>query len=332
MSSSNNPVFRHPKRPDWGMGIVAQDLPDLICTVFESGRTAKFFKTALPIVMVDLPDAERATLYARLKRSNPASGKRAAARKPKIALVEATSFEHQLSIFAGMFPKGFLDPDFILQERAPASGPKAKGHEAATVLAQDLLSRVKLMKAIEGQRFPEILASAVSVAKATSNMAHPQFEVAPLAAMEIEHQEKFALALLGVLHGEGDYAPRFDAFVASLPTPFWTLATIFSALVRPGEHFFAKPKIEQRQAKILGIEEPPGGVPTHEGYLRYLAVGEAVRAGLVKAGQQPRDLLDVYSFIAATLSAKPAKVAKAPKAPKAPKVVVADAPVETSPS
>src|SRR5688500_14269614 len=57
MSSTTNPVFRHPKRPDWGMGIVAQDLPDLLCAVFESGRTAKFFKTALPIVVVDLPDA-----------------------------------------------------------------------------------------------------------------------------------------------------------------------------------------------------------------------------------------------------------------------------------
>src|SRR5690349_12414166 len=100
MSSNINPVFRHPKRPDWGMGIVAQDLPDLLCAVFESGRTAKFFKTALPIVVVDLPDAERATLYARLKRASPSAGgaKRSAAKKPKVALVEATSFEQQLTI------------------------------------------------------------------------------------------------------------------------------------------------------------------------------------------------------------------------------------------
>jgi hypothetical protein len=77
--------------------------------------------------------------------------------------------------------------------------------------------------------------------------------------------------------------------------------------------------VEQRQARILGMEEPPGGVPSHEGYVRYRAVGEALRERLVKAGQTPRDLLDVYSFVALSLSAKPAKVAKPPKAPKAPK-------------
>ena len=69
------------------------------------------------------------------------------------------------SSLAGMFPKAFADPDFILQERNNGKA-EPKGSEAAAALCRDLLGEAKLKSAVAESRFADVLASAVKVAKA----------------------------------------------------------------------------------------------------------------------------------------------------------------------
>jgi hypothetical protein len=109
-------------------------------------------------------------------------------------------------------------------------------------------------------------------------------------------------ALRDVLHGDGAYAGRFDGFVGvHAPLP-WTIATLFSASIHPAEHFFVKPTVNQRQAKVLGLAEPPSGPPSAQAYAQHLAIAHATRDRLQASRLEPRDLFDVYTFGWRTLS------------------------------
>ena len=318
-------IYEHLKFPAWGRGVAFAEHPDRRDFIFEDGATRVFKNEGSPLVPVALPGQEAVALGQALHKKRPpapAAKKKTSARKatPRHVVPETLTFQNQLDLFLATFPQGFADPKFIAQERG--TGTNA-GKEPARERARELLARPRLEAHLAAGEHAQIFDAAWRLVSTTRNMLHPTFEANDFRDTRPATYEAFARALVALLHGDGPVAPRFDAFATSLATkrPYWTLATVFSALSRPQESFFAKPKWEQQQARILGMEEPPSGVPTHAGYLLYAAVGTAVRDRLVAAGQTPRDLLDVYSFIWRTLSDSAVKVKKprAPKAPKAPK-------------
>lgn len=306
MEETTFPVFRHTTQEAWGRAVVASDQADRRELMFEDGKLRTFKKDAAMITSVELDEEARAGLYAALlKRAAPAAAKKARKAAPKGTLIETLSFEAQVESFRDAFPGGFSDPKYLAEERGSGSD---KGKEPALLLAGSALGKDALAARIAAGDFGGVHADVVRVARLAVGMAHPQFEVRPLAAMPAEAHERFARALADLLHGAGDEAARFSALVEALGEgrQTWTLATQLPALVHPTTWFFVKPKVTQRQARILGLGEPPSGTPTHEGYLAYRAVGEATRDRLVAAGLSPRDLLDVYAFVARTLAGAPA--------------------------
>lgn len=278
--------------------------------VFEDGASRTFKREGFSLVQVELPVEEAAALGSTLLGSKVAGGSgrtRVAKKKPVKArpAAEPLTFAHQIELFREAFPRGFADASFGAQER----GAETIGKAAATTLAKELLSRDRLEALVAAGDYAQVFEAVKSVVRATRNMLHPRSETLDFEATPETAHEAFARALVGLLYGEGPYEVRFEAFVAALATkrPYWTLTTLFPALLHPEAYAFAKPLLEQQQARILGMEVPPAGRPTHAGYLVYAAVVEGVRDRLVAAGLKPSDLLDVYSFMRKTLSTKPTK-------------------------
>lgn len=328
-------IYEHRKFPAWGRGVAFAEHPDRRDFIFEDGATRVFKNEGSPLVPVALPGQEAVALGQALHKKRPpapAAKKKSGTRKasPRPHGPETVTWARQLEIFQTTFPLGFADPKFIAEERG--TGTNA-GKEPALELAQELFARPRLEAQIAAGEHAQVFDAAWRLVHTTRNMLHPTFEAIDFRDTRPATYEAFAPALVALLHGAGPYAERFDAFAAALATkrPYWTLATIFPALHKPQEFFFAKPKWEQQQARILGIEEPPSGAPTHAGYKLYAAVGQAVRERLVAAGHAPRDLLDVYSFVVRTLGDASVKVKK-PKKAKTAKAAAAAAPPGIAPA
>src|SRR5690606_7289733 len=94
--------------------------------------------------------------------------------------------------------------------------------------------------------------------------------------------------------------PRFDRLVAVLAADnlaTWPLATAPAALFDPEHHAFVKPSFYQKQASVLKMDVGYERVPASAVYERMQKLAIAAQAKLVEAGQSPRDLMDVYSFL-----------------------------------
>lgn len=287
-------VYTHASQADWGRGVVTAVLADRTTYVFEHAGERTFMNGANAIREITLPVEEREALAKTLLRRRAAPKTKAAGRRAA-ASPAAMTFERQLAIFRAAFPLGFDDPKFIAEERG---GPQVNEprKDAALALARDLLSRPKLDAAIESGAFGEVFANAAAVLAALQSLSFPKADKAGFDRTSQTAHERFALALRDLLYGDGDYAPRFDAFVSATSKPSWTVATIFAATVHPDTHFFVKPTVNQKQAKSIDRGEPATGAPTGRVYAEHLAIAQSVRARLIAVEMRPRDLFDVYSF------------------------------------
>ena len=118
--------------------------------------------------------------------------------------------------------------------------------------------------------------------------------------------------LVELLYGEKNYGLRFDNFVATLEvagSATWPIATLLPALIYPQHHVFVKPTFMKKQALILDIDPKYDTSPNSTTYTQFQKTAEATLELLKEAGQRPRDLWDVYTFIWKTLSPKAIKAA-----------------------
>ena len=82
---------------------------------------------------------------------------------------------------------------------------------------------------------------------------------------------------------------------------------MFAALFAPGEHFFVRATIADKQATILNVETMRKPAPDGATYERFVAMAQTLAARLRASGLTPRDLMDVYSFSWRTLHEKSQK-------------------------
>jgi hypothetical protein len=79
--------------------------------------------------------------------------------------------------------------------------------------------------------------------------------------------------------------------------------------VYPADHVFVKPTFMKKQALVLDIDPKYDTTPNSTTYEQFLAAAHKTMELLQKAGQRPRDMWDVHTFIAKTLSPKAIKEA-----------------------
>jgi hypothetical protein len=302
-------IYEHVTQPSWGRGILTSEQGDKRFISFEDGKERIFARDHWSkLSMVSLGEDEAAALVAKIRALiAPRSSGRSRPPRTRTPKAPPMPFEAQVALFQSQFPGGFGGEAFVERERGRAEMPTKQAYKAAAIArARELLTP----EALAGEP-TQAFALVQELLLAAKPMLFPQSDLLPLAQMTEEHQGGFAQALRTVLHGPTDAegaAGRFDQLIAAIHVepkrPTWPMVTIMPALYAPERFLFVKPTVLQLEAAIIGQNVDYAPNPTGAIYQGFVAVAEEVKRRLEAAGQQPRDLMDVYSFIATTLAKK----------------------------
>lgn len=313
MLTPHNPVARTPvtmkleSQPDWGAGLVVRDLPLHWELYFEHGGERKFVKSMSPnLVPVTISPAALAALEAKaLARHSKSEFRTKSAARPRTSPAAKARFAspaEQIAFFEKLFPGGFAGEVFMTEERGVLGAKGKLGYkEAAIALAQAELSLERFENADEETLF----ASAKKVLQATT-IVFPMEGAIPFAGMDADARTTAMEALKDLLHGTDEYGERLQAFASAVKmkdkknapkAASWPFATIFAAYMRPDECVCVKPTAFASQAATFGMSVEKSQPVTASGYREFCEVAMKTREALREAGHEPRDLMDVYSFI-----------------------------------
>lgn len=309
MSNTDRPtVFLQESQPDWGLGIVLEERSDKWVLLFERGGRRVFEKRlAKGLKPAELSADDARALDARLRgRRVPGAVSKAGKKRPMVRTPQLpqtyASFEDQLRWFEARFVGGFQGELFLNEERGYPDSKGKKGYkEAAIALAREQLAPERFKAAS-----PEELFEAAKRVVQFTNIVHPMEGAIAFGSMKAEDRAAFITALGELLHGAGDHGARLERFVDSIRITdakgkvkkiTWPMATILPAMYNPKEHVCVKPVYFEQQALIVGLPADKSAPPSGPGYSRFLAVALETQRKLIEAGQAPRDLMDVYSFI-----------------------------------
>lgn len=312
-------AFTHTRQPDWGVGLVLQNLADHWVLFFENGGEKKFVKKFVNDMLtpVKLDDDALATLTARAsgrKRKAAPTPRSTTVRRPATKAPAGPRFATiaaQLETFERIYPGGFTGEAYAKNERGVAENNEHGDKEYGVALAQKTLSP----EAFASGTTDALYEAALAVLKATT-IVFPIEGAIPFKALAGADREAAVAAIKDLLHGSEPYGERLAKFAGALQLKdskgvakkvTWPLATVWAGLFDPKQFTCVKPTAFANQALTVGLTVDKSAPLDGEGYAKFLEVVQKTQAALVEAGQQPRDLLDVYTFIWRTQADKPAK-------------------------
>lgn len=303
-------VFEHISRKDWGRSVLLLEIPDKRTFLFEDGAERSFrpdYWHKMELSEVQTNEAVRIDRIARRNQA-PAPGSsrksKAPPKKPDI------TFEQQVAYFMGLYPVGFEDEAYIKTERGePGTKAGEKLKEAALERAEEQLLPKHLDELVDGDRADELHQLVYEFLVGTKGTIQ-KAEATRFKNLPAETHGVVGEALRELLYGDRSYPIRFDSYVAALDVeggPTWPLATLLQALVYPANHVFVKPTFMKKQALILDIDPKYDTTPNATTYEQFVQAAQKTMELLQEAGQRPRDMWDVHTFICKTLSPKAIK-------------------------
>jgi hypothetical protein len=295
-------LYRHKKRPEWGAAILAWDKDDRRAYQFEDGRLRKFKKGYYSLMQpVEELERSRETVVSSLEH---AIRSHTGEKQPE-PLEPVAKFKDQIKLFIEMYPKGFADPKWIADHRGTTESRTLKRHrEPAVREAKEALAEDRVATLLTEGAFGEIVEAVTEILAGTSLVTLKY--VKTLKGLDPDENERLARSFADLLHGEGDYDPRFREHLTVLTEilgtrPSWRLATALPALVFPQEQVCVRRSAFMRQAASVAPRAKYSRRAHSGAYRNFRRVAFAARKRLQAAGQEPRDLLDIHDFIWATL-------------------------------
>ena len=302
-------IFRHVSRPSWGRAVLVGLEQSRRRFHFEDGQTRIFkegfwhFLERVPAEEIDVKAVFNSIVGAHETTSG--RGGRSGTKSPREPLM---SFEDQIKAFEHAFPGGFLAEPWTDAVRAPRAGAKwLKRHQDSGLhLAKEILAEDRLRAALAEGNDEAVLAGLVHVLKATGLVSKPH-SLTPLAALTGEDRLAVTTAAVTLLYDEDQaYLDRFGAWLSTLRSrgglaPLWPMATALSAIVHPTEQVLVRHRYTELQARLFEPNIPVPNRPERRGYEIALRVTLSAQESLEAAGHEPRDLLDVSSFMWHTL-------------------------------
>jgi hypothetical protein len=303
-------VFEHISRKDWGRSVLLLEIPDKRTFLFEDGAERSFrpdYWHKMELSEVQTNEAVRIDRIARRNQA-PAPGSsrksKAPPKKPDI------TFEQQVAYFMALYPVGFEDEAYIKTERGePGTKAGEKLKEAALERAEEQLLPKHLDELVDGDRADELHQLVYEFLVGTKGTIQ-KAEATRFKNLPAETHGVVGEALRELLYGDRSHPIRFDSYVAALDVeggPTWPLATLLQALVYPANHVFVKPTFMKKQALILDIDPKYDTTPNATTYEQFVKAAQKTMELLQEAGQRPRDMWDVHTFICKTLSPKAIK-------------------------
>lgn len=296
----DSPLFRHTKRPQWGVGILVRQRASARSYQFEDGRLRTIRKGYYTLLEPadDLGDREEVIRENLLRVATTRDDEQ------RTVLEPTCRFAEQVDLFVGLYPLGFQDPAWI-EEHRESEGRTLKRHRTSiSKEAQDALSASRCQEAATAGEHQE-LADAIADILARTDLV-PVSHAKALRGLDAEETRAYVDAAVRLLHGEQRYQDRFRQWVATLmrlfgERPSWRVATALPGLVHPATHTVVRHSAFIRQAASIAPTARYSKRAKVGSYRNFLRVAQGVRTRLSEAGHEPRDLLDVYDFIWTTL-------------------------------
>jgi hypothetical protein len=302
-------LFKHETRKEWGVAVLIRE---------EGGKRGYLFE--------DGAERTLANGYHQLMRrvEQPSVAQRAFYERQRALVARresgSSSFLDQLERFHARYSDGFSDPAWLTDVRGEGVATRAARHRDALIRdAQAQLSASAIDALIKTQSHQQVWKLVTSILASSDLVPGPQLKKAQSANPDA--LRGLVLAVRELLHGEGAYEPRFDAYLAALTplygeAPHWEFATALSAACHPDEHFCVQPTSLRQQLKALTASGTLSTRASSAGYRRVSNIVQLISKKLQEQNQVPRDLFDVYDFVRVTLApaAKPKAASKAPSA------------------
>ena len=269
----------HPNAPEWGLGEVLEDSVEGSIRIFFVG--AGEVKLSLQGLELLQPNG-------------------AAANHPILDNLKITTEKNLryrtlpecIQRFLVDYPEGFYGQKFADDER----DYKLKAHREMTAL----LSQDNFQRRIANGQYEELYNDATKHAAAT-NLIHLHEKLALRNGLHsIELKQRFTELLYEYLFGEAPFEKRFNEFsnfLESIKAGRWTIISFFSFTMFPDQHISIKPTITTNAADICAFDiryRPGPNWQTYEAVLRF---SQFLKSELTKADLNPRDMIDVQSFM-----------------------------------
>ena len=297
-------LYRHTKRPEWGLAVLVKQREGRRAFQFEDGtlRLIKkgYYNLIEPVDGPEDAEAVHSSLVQAVadRKENPNPTKHTVARA-------VCSFAAQVSLFQKIYPDGFKDAKWIADHRGESDGSRLKRHREPTLkLARESLGRDQCLSLIEAGRHDELVEAEEKLLAGTNLV--PISHVKALQELTGDKRREYAEVLAQLIGHEGPYEAHYRAYLGTLKrllgiTPPWRIATAVLALTHPQDHVCVRRSTFERQAGSIAPSASYTPKPKLMAYQNYRRVAMEVRKRLIAAGHEPRDLLDVHDFVWITL-------------------------------
>ncbi len=296
-------LLRHSKRPQWGLAIRAWSRDGRQALQFQDGKLRVFPSDAGSLLeRVVRPVGETISLSRRLRAmSGVAQAKRHSTRHA----TPDVHFSEQIMLFKDEYPEGFQGEAWK-KERHGRGGSVLKRHrDPAIAAAQKLLTCERLDAALKGTKALDMVAAAVTMLSSTNLV--PQGQLQPLKDINAQVAGDIVDALRGLLYGHLSLVERMDYLVEAVGVPLvkspsWCIVTAWAALNAPERFAYIRRTTVVEQAKSLAPGLRLSTSANGQQYEVLVSMTQSAHDRLTAAELKPRDLIDVYDFMYATLS------------------------------
>ncbi len=296
-------LFLHTACPHWGVGLLVWERESKRAFQFEDGKLRVFKEGYYELLKpVDRPLDESASLLAELVKQH----KGRPVTKSKAPSYVGIPLPKQIEYFLSRYPKGFQGAKWAKQHRGLDAKRILKRHRNADIAnAKRVLAAPRLATMLQSGQALSVIGELVELLDGTDMITKAQAR--GLERMNEADAVRVVSALSDLLWGEGDR--RFGVWLSALrraigKEPSWALATVLPAMVRPNENVCVKLSTFARQAAWMAPNLTLERQPSERSYGRLLEMMDSVREKLFAAGLRPRDMTDLYDFIAITLKPK----------------------------
>lgn len=295
------PLYRHVKRPEWGVAILVRESDDARVYQFEDGQLRKIRKGYYKLLeLADDMDGRAGHIRENLQRVVNADSSDQGG-----SVVDAVCpFSEQVALFTRIYPGGFEDSEWIEGHRRAEGAPLKRHRGPISTEARETFTPGRFEEALSSDRHEELVEAIADLLARTDLV--PVSHAKALRGLESEEKRRYAEAVADLLHGDRRYEARFKDFLDTLEAlfderPSWRIATALPGLVQPQEHVVVRHSAFLRQAGSVAPTARYTRRATVRGYKSFRRVATGVRERLKAAGHEPRDLLDVYDFVWTTL-------------------------------
>lgn len=273
--------FRHKKHPEWGIGEVLEDSNGEFVKVFSANVGEK--------ILYNNPEAFEVVTGE--DAANPILDNLSYRTLGKEKKVNFYTPERGIKKFLEVFPDGFVDEKYLENERYY----KVDAHD----LMVDLLGEDEIRNLLEERSFSKICSRALKVVNKT-NLIFPNEKMSLKDGLTTStNQEVFAIELNNLLYGNSlqkDFI-SFSDFLSEIEAAKWTIVSYFLFIAKPKNFMFLKPTVTQHAAEMMRFEINYQPALNWNTYNSVLKLSDLLRDKLIEADLNPRDMIDVQSFM-----------------------------------